>query len=99
MSSAEPASNNPAGLSPTGRDRATGRTLLWAAAALAALAIFAFWLNSPQPHFVPAPLDPVGPDCPKTSRVFVPTNATEVPELPSSGVSQREKDRMIFRAN
>jgi hypothetical protein len=80
-------------------DRGSGRTLIWAAAALAALAVFAFWLNFPQPHFVPAPLDPVGPDCPKTSRVFIPTNATEIPDLPSSGVSPKEKDQMIFRAN
>lgn len=99
MSSAEPASNKPAGVPPPRADRGTGRTLLWAAVALAALAAFAFWLNFPQPHFVPAALDPVGPDCPKTSRVFVPTNATEVPDVPSSGVSRQEKDRMIFRAN
>ena len=82
-------------------NRGSGRTLVWAAVALAALAAFAFWLNFPQPHFVPAPLDPVRQltDCPKTLRAFVPTNATEIPEVPSEGVPVEEKDSMVFRAN
>jgi hypothetical protein len=98
MSSGEPASSSPAGIPPR-LNPGSGRTIVWAAVAIAALAAFAFWLNFPQPHFVPAPFDPVGPDCPKTSRVFVPTNATEVPDLPSSDVPPKERDRMIFRAN
>ncbi len=97
MSSGEPASSDPAGT--PSAPGCSGRRAIWAALALAALAAFANWLNIPQPRYVPAPLDPVGPDCPKTSRNFVPTNATEIPDLPAEGVPQTQKDRIVFRAN
>ncbi len=73
--------------------------MLWSGLGLAALAALAFWLNFPQPHFAPARLETAGPDCPRTSRAFVPTNATEVPELPSQGVPQKQRDHMLWRAN
>ncbi|PYV31221.1 MAG: hypothetical protein DMG22_17740 [Acidobacteria bacterium] len=99
MSSGEPASSDAAGPSFRPEPPAGRRRVVWAAAALGFLAAFAFWVNAPQPHFVPAPLDAAGPVCSRTARVFTPTNATEIPGLDAPVLSPKEMDRVIYRAN
>ncbi len=99
MSSGEPASSDAAGGSSRRGPPAVRRRVVWAAAALALLAAFVYWVNAPQPHFVPAPLDAAGPVCPTTSRVFTPTNATEIPGLRALGLSPKEMDRVVLGAN
>jgi hypothetical protein len=99
MSSGEPASSDTAGGSSRPDRPAGSRQFVWALAALTLLAAFAFWMNAPQPHSVPAPLDALGVACAKTSRVFTPTNATVIPGLRGQGLSQKEKDSVVYRAN
>jgi hypothetical protein len=99
MSSGEPASSDTTGGSSRPELPVVSRRVVWAATALTLLAAFAFWMNAPQPHFVPASLEVAGPPCAKTSRVFTPTNATVIPGLRDKGLSQKEKDYVVYGAN
>src|SRR2546427_6812663 len=52
----------------------------------ALLGALVWGLTPSRPHLTPAPLRPVPPGCLKERNDFVPTNLTEVPNLPLDGL-------------
>jgi len=58
------------------------------------------WAMAPaRPKVEPAPLRPVPSGCPKDVPDFVPSDATEVPGVDLSRLSQPQRNRVLFRLN
>lgn len=66
---------------------------------LALLTALVWALNPTQPGFTPAPLRPQPPGCPKISREFMPTNITDLPDLPLQALSREQKNWALLRMN
>ncbi len=66
---------------------------------LGLLAALTWALAPARVHFTPAPLDPPPADCPKVPREFVPSNVTEIPDLPLLELSTAQKNRALLRLN
>ena len=91
-SSTDPPAGPPAGNRSPGAVAAVVVTL----GLLAALT----WALAPtRVHFTPAPLDPPPVDCPKVGREFVPSNVTEILDLPLTDLSAAQKNRALFWMN
>jgi hypothetical protein len=58
------------------------------------------WAMAPtRAKFQPAPLRPVPPGCPRTVSDFVPSDATEVPNVDLSVLSPAQRNHLLFRLN
>ena len=66
---------------------------------MALLGAVVWGLTPSRPHLTPAPLRPVPPGCLKERNDFVPTNLTEVPNLPLDGLGEEAKNRALLRLN
>ena len=67
--------------------------------ALALLAGLVWAMAPPRAKFVPAPLRPMPPDCPKNTPDFVPSDATEIPGIDLRALSKEQRNRVLFRLN
>src|SRR5437867_1154985 len=66
---------------------------------MALLGALVWGLTPSRPHLTPAPLRPIAPGCLKERHDFVPTNLTEVPNLPLDGLGEGSKNRALLRLN
>ena len=58
------------------------------------------WAMAPaRAKFQPAPLRPVPAGCPRTAPDFVPSDATEVPGVDLSSLSQAQRNHVLYRLN
>jgi len=58
------------------------------------------WAMAPsRAKFQPAPLRPVPAGCPRIAPDFVPSDATEVPGVDLSALSQAQRNHVLYRLN
>ena len=95
MSSSESNSSSAPGPAPgEGKPRGSAALVVLALALLAGLV----WaMAPPRAKFVPAPLRPMPPDCPKNTPDFVPSDATEIPGIDLRALSKEQRNRVLFR--
>ena len=72
---------------------------LTVAVSLGLLALLVWALNPHQPRFHPAPPDPASDTCRHSKAGFIPTNLTEIPGLPLTGLPAATKNRLLLRLN
>lgn len=97
MSSDESSSNNATPPpTPGGAPRSSVGMVAFSVILLVALV----WAMAPtRAKFQPAPLRPVPPGCPRAVSDFVPSDATEVPDVDLSMLSPAQRNHVLFRLN
>ena len=97
MSSVESNSNStPPPAAPEGRP---GSSVGLVALSLALLAGLVWAMAPGRSKFEPAPLRPPTVGCPKYIVDFVPSDATDIPGVDASSLSNTQRNRIIYRLN